>query len=62
MERRKPRMGGIIMERDYSKGQYVTVLSKKGLAQILSSKKKPYDAKSEARKAKLELRKQGLKV
>ena len=55
-------MGGIIMARDYSKGQYVTVLSKKGLAQILSSKKKPYDAKSEARKAKLELRKQGLKV
>lgn len=55
-------MGGIIMARDYSKGQYVTVLSKKGLAQILGSKKKPYDAKTAAKKARMELRKQGLKV
>lgn len=50
------------MARDYSKGQYVTVLSKKGLAQILASKKEPYDAKAAVKKARLELRKQGLKV
>lgn len=55
-------MGGVIMARDYSKGQYVTVLSKKGMAQILGAKRKPYDAKAAAKKAKMELRKQGLKV
>lgn len=55
-------MGGMFMARDYSKGQYVTILSKKGLAQILGSKRKPYDAKAAAKKARLELRKQGLKV
>lgn len=55
-------MGGNVMARDYSKGQYVTILSKKGLEQILGTKRKPYDAKSAAKKARMELRKQGLKV
>lgn len=55
-------MGEVIMARDYSKGQYITILSEAGLKQILQTKRKPYDAKSAVKKARVELRKQGLKV
>lgn len=50
------------MPRDYSKGQYVTILNEKQLNQILETKRKPYDAKNEAKKARRELRKQGLRI
>lgn len=57
-------IGGMTMARarDYSQGSYVTVLSKEQMIKLLSTKSKPYNAKAEAKKARIELRKQGLKV
>lgn len=48
--------------RDYSKGQYVTILSQSQLRQIISAPKIPYDAKIAVKEARKNLRKQGLKI
>lgn len=58
--------GGLVrgyeMARDYSKGKYITIISKESFEKIMNISPKPYDAKKEAKKARKELRKQGLRV
>lgn len=50
------------MARDYSKGEYITIISKETFDKIMNIAKKPYNARKEVKKARKELRKQGLKV
>lgn len=55
-------VGGYEMARDYAKGTYITIISKESFEKIMNMSSKPYNAKKEAKKARKELRKQGLKV